>query len=190
MNNLEFYRKKKNMSQRELGRQIGVSGAFISQIENNLNTPSLETLNKIAEVLEVSPEKLNLIDDNNEPFNPLHQKLITLLINSTDKNVIAWNDGDNEEFITYVTKINENNLVFAVIVEENIEFGRSFVKEFVLEITDNKANKLYISSYFNKIIYDLLLKLYTTIMGPVQTDIILSNLINDLQDILENSETK
>src|SRR5699024_5363644 len=85
---------------------------------------------------------------------------------------------------------NENNLVFAVIVEENIEFGRSFVKEFVLEITDNKANKLYISSYFNKIIYDLLLKLYTTIMSPVQTDIILSNLINDLQDILENSEIK
>lgn len=59
MNNLEFYRKKKNMSQRELGRQVGVSGAFISQIENNLNTPSLETLNKIAEVLEVSSEKLN-----------------------------------------------------------------------------------------------------------------------------------
>lgn len=28
MNNLEFYRKKKNMSQRELGEKVGVSGAY------------------------------------------------------------------------------------------------------------------------------------------------------------------
>ena len=70
-NYLEFYRKKKNISQRELGEKVGVSGAYICQVENNQTKVSLETLNKIAEVLEVSPEKLNLIDDNNEPFNSL-----------------------------------------------------------------------------------------------------------------------
>lgn len=62
MNNLKFYRKRKNISQRELAQQIGVSEAFISQLENSLNTPSIKTLNKIAGVLEVDPDELNLIN--------------------------------------------------------------------------------------------------------------------------------
>lgn len=190
MNNLEFYRKKKNISQRELGRQIGVSGAFISQLENNLNTPSTETLNKIAEVLEVDPDKLNLMNEENESYNPLHYNLITLLIKSTNKNLINWEVGSDEIFITYTTTVNHIHLILTVVVNENIEYGRSFIKEFVLEITDNDADKVYISSYFSNIIYDLLLKLYRSILEPVQTDLILSELVNELQDILTKAEKK
>lgn len=46
-------RLKKGISQRELGRQIGMSGQMISKIESANTTPSLETLLKISTALGV-----------------------------------------------------------------------------------------------------------------------------------------
>lgn len=66
MNNLEYYRKKKGFSQRELAKKTGLSSAFISQVENELNKPSEESLKLIADALEVSPEELNFNDKDNE----------------------------------------------------------------------------------------------------------------------------
>lgn len=52
--NLTKIREDLNISQRELGRRIGMSGQMISKIENNLSNPSMETLIKISEALECS----------------------------------------------------------------------------------------------------------------------------------------
>lgn len=46
-------RTKKKISQRKLAEKIGVSGQFISLVEIGKSTPSIDTLNKIADVLEV-----------------------------------------------------------------------------------------------------------------------------------------
>ncbi|WP_338659668.1 helix-turn-helix domain-containing protein [Paraclostridium sordellii] len=46
-------RKEKNLSQQELGEKLGVSGAYIQQIESNKKNPSMKTLNRIAEALEI-----------------------------------------------------------------------------------------------------------------------------------------
>ncbi|MCH1959698.1 helix-turn-helix domain-containing protein [Romboutsia hominis] len=46
-------RKEKNLSQKDLGNLLNVSGAYIQQVENNKTTPSLHTLNKIADALGV-----------------------------------------------------------------------------------------------------------------------------------------
>lgn len=56
--NVSRFRKEINISQRELGRRAGISGQMVSKIENNLSQPSIETLNKIADVLDVSVYEL------------------------------------------------------------------------------------------------------------------------------------
>jgi len=50
---LRFYREERGMSISELGRQAGLSAAHLSEIERSLATPSLKTLEKISQVLDV-----------------------------------------------------------------------------------------------------------------------------------------
>ena len=56
--NLKVLRKIKKLSQQDLGNKLGVSGAYIQQIENNKKNPSIKTFNKIANALEVSLDEL------------------------------------------------------------------------------------------------------------------------------------
>lgn len=46
-------RKAANLSQRALGQKLGVSGSMIAQYENDLRNPKQETLQRMADVLEV-----------------------------------------------------------------------------------------------------------------------------------------
>lgn len=50
---IAFYRRKKGISQRELGRRIDSTGQQISKIELGTGGASINTLNKIANALEV-----------------------------------------------------------------------------------------------------------------------------------------
>ena len=84
MNNLEYYRKKKGFSQRKLAKKTGLSSAFISQVENELNKPSEESLKLIADALEIEPSKLNLTNrDNEESTSKTIIKLLEILIDLT-----------------------------------------------------------------------------------------------------------
>ena len=56
--NLKELRKKKGISQAELARKCEFSGTYISKIENGDRSPSLEKLDRMAEVLDVLPYKL------------------------------------------------------------------------------------------------------------------------------------
>ena len=56
-----FIRKiriEQNMTQEELSRKSGISESYISELENNLKMPTILTLCKLAEVLEVEITKL------------------------------------------------------------------------------------------------------------------------------------
>jgi len=57
---IAYYRKKAGLTQEVFAEQIGKSTNFISQIEGTgtIKGVSLETLFKMAEVLNVSPSKL------------------------------------------------------------------------------------------------------------------------------------
>lgn len=57
-------REKLGISQRELARRIEMSGQMISKIESGSSTPSIDTINKIAAILNVQVSAL--LDDNNE----------------------------------------------------------------------------------------------------------------------------
>ena len=52
--NLQYYRKKKKMTQKELADKIGVRHNSISSWENGVNSIDIETLIHICQVLDVS----------------------------------------------------------------------------------------------------------------------------------------
>lgn len=56
--NIKILREKNEISQRELGRRIDKSGQFISLVEQGKSNPSIETLKKIANALNVPLEAL------------------------------------------------------------------------------------------------------------------------------------
>ncbi len=56
--NLKKLRIKKDISQIELARILGVDRSFVSNVENGKNNPTLSTLRKIARALGVSTSGL------------------------------------------------------------------------------------------------------------------------------------
>lgn len=50
---IKLSRKKAGLTQKELGELLNVSAAMIAQYENNLRNPKFETLDKIANALNV-----------------------------------------------------------------------------------------------------------------------------------------
>ncbi len=72
-------RKEKNYTLEQLAEKIDVSTTFIGQIERAKGTPSLETLVKIANALEISTDSLLFGDLNNQAANNYFVKKITEL---------------------------------------------------------------------------------------------------------------
>ena len=56
--NLKRIRTKKDISQGDIAKELGVSRGFISTIENGKTNPTLATIAKLAKTLGVSIEKL------------------------------------------------------------------------------------------------------------------------------------
>lgn len=56
--NLTDYRKRKGLSQEQLAFQIGVSRQAVSKWETGLSQPELTNIEKICEVLEITPNDL------------------------------------------------------------------------------------------------------------------------------------
>ncbi len=51
-------RKKKGYTQEELARMVGTTKRMISYYERQAKNPTVETIYKLAQVLEIAPEKL------------------------------------------------------------------------------------------------------------------------------------
>lgn len=70
-------RQALKLSQREIAEQVGLTPGFMSQIEHNLITPSIESLRKISEVLDVPlSDSSFLVDlDNTNPVVPADKRL-------------------------------------------------------------------------------------------------------------------
>jgi transcriptional regulator with XRE-family HTH domain len=54
---LRHIRRMKDLTQEQLSEAIGVSMEFISNMERGINAPSFETLEKLADVLQVRVEE-------------------------------------------------------------------------------------------------------------------------------------
>lgn len=80
---LKEARKRKNLLQKELASLLGVSRTTVTSWENGTRVPEFETLQRIADVLEVSVDYLLGRSDNPSPTpsktqKPLHQRRIEL----------------------------------------------------------------------------------------------------------------
>ena len=56
--NLKRIRTKKNITQTELAKTLGVDKSFVSNIENGKTNPTLSTITNLAQTLEVSTNEL------------------------------------------------------------------------------------------------------------------------------------
>jgi len=57
-NNLKRFRKQAELTQEQLAVKVRVSSTYIGFLEQGQRNPSLNTLDKIARVLKVSPKDL------------------------------------------------------------------------------------------------------------------------------------
>lgn len=62
--NIRKYRKKKNLTQKELGDILGISNTYLSDMEIGRTNPSIKTLKRIAKGLEIS--YVDLLKDTEE----------------------------------------------------------------------------------------------------------------------------
>ena len=56
--NLKRIRTDKGLSQADIAKSLGVSRGFVSNIENGKRNPTLSTISRLAEALNVSTEEL------------------------------------------------------------------------------------------------------------------------------------
>ncbi|WP_061310534.1 helix-turn-helix domain-containing protein [Clostridium botulinum] len=90
--NLREWRKKRNLTQSKLGEMVGVTGAYIQQLElGRKNNPSLEIVMKLCDVLKIVPFDL----DHDFSENEMYQYLI--------------NESTRKERITYLKKLHQEN---------------------------------------------------------------------------------
>lgn len=61
---LRKLRRSVDITQEELADKVGVSPTFIGQLERGANSPSFDTIQKIAEVLQVDISELFLPPDS------------------------------------------------------------------------------------------------------------------------------
>ena len=65
--NLKYYRIENNLTQAELAEKINLTDKYISDLERNKFTPSLDTINDIASMFSIEPYLL--IKYNESHFN-------------------------------------------------------------------------------------------------------------------------
>ena len=88
-------RQSKGMTLRELADQTGLSSGFISKIERNLSKPSIENLQKICYVLNVTVDDLAHLaakDEENAPV--MGESADTKLLVKKDQRALIYNLND------------------------------------------------------------------------------------------------
>jgi transcriptional regulator with XRE-family HTH domain len=64
---LRQVRRERKLTQEQLAEAVGISVVALSNIERGVNGPEFETLEKLIEVLEVSPHELFLFSHEANP---------------------------------------------------------------------------------------------------------------------------
>ncbi len=153
-------RKKIGMTQKELAEQVGLTPSFISQLEKNLISPSLDSLLKLSEKLNTQPIYF-LVEGENSHFQKMVirpderqeirlpalkckeirlQLLVSDLINRRmEPYLITMNEGATIEGHFYGHKGDE----FAYVIEGEVEVEIQNEKHLI-----KQGDSLYIGSVF------------------------------------------
>ena len=184
-NNLEYYRKKKKMTQGELAKKIGVSTTFVSQIENGISNPSDENLLKISEILNVSVNDLNLSNRNTLSSNTdIIIELIRLLKMKTKSNSIKWID-NSTDFTIYKTTVKDTEYLLIVNTDENLnsDLDMEVEQSITLEIKTKGNDTIRITDENNQEYQKELGLLLYEIQKPEFDYYTVKRLIQELNDL-------
>lgn len=72
MNKVKLYRKKHNLTQKDLGALLNVTPDYISQIERG-RIPGMETAKKIAEIFNTTIDDIFFTNQENREFDKGNQ---------------------------------------------------------------------------------------------------------------------
>lgn len=72
--NLKYYRIKENLRQEDLAEKVELTDKYISDLERAKFSPSLETIEKIASVLNIDAYILLKKNDNNTNITRIDEK--------------------------------------------------------------------------------------------------------------------
>ncbi len=168
-------RLNKGISLRKLAKEIGVSPSFISQVEQNKAQPSVTSLRKIADVLEVNcsyligeetnteysetlSKRKNIFEDQTlsnvtikrlvpaDIDNNLEPSLLSLAPGATTTKEISANTG--EEFLLLLSgelEITLNEQKYTLHEGDNIYFS-SKVKHSFRNVTDKTTKVLWVKA--------------------------------------------
>ena len=118
------YRKKNNMTQKELGKKIGVKNNTISAYERGAISPEQDMLFELSKVFNISisdlfPQKENTTDELDRALNMaknLNTKDVEFLNALIEKTLSYKSEEEREKFlqsikftVEYHEKMNENN---------------------------------------------------------------------------------
>lgn len=107
------------MSQRELAKKIGVTASFISQVERNLISPSMQTLIKLSVELKIDPVWFFTPDESKDT-----EKMITRK-NQRESFALPEINSTSIKIQTLSKKIDRTKLQgFILIFEPNTEIKR------------------------------------------------------------------
>ncbi len=149
---IKLFRKEKNITIKELSELTNLSSGFISNIENNLNSPSISNLQQICKALDMNI--VELIESDNTK---------SCIIRNTERKNI-FNTPDNSVRFELVSNPDKDLNVMCITIEPNSEYdstdwGHTFdeiglVIKGVLEIkvkndvyTLNEGDSIYINKY-------------------------------------------
>lgn len=82
---IKKYRKRKELTQEKLGEKAGLHYTYIGQVERGEKEPSLKSLLKISEALEVSVDKLLLNFDISSEATIKISNITDLLVDRNEK---------------------------------------------------------------------------------------------------------
>lgn len=169
--NLKRIRNEKKITLKELGEKLGCSPQSIAQYESGKRNPKIETLQKIADALEVPLVELFVIDDDKlgkvvdlTELDTTEQVKLSLLKLLTDKSLDFQNDKTGEikhfqlsVFYDYLESIGYKLLIdtegqledkYYIGIQDNehdnvIFFSKKEFKEFENEIRKIIEYKIY-----------------------------------------------
>ena len=167
-NNIKALRMKKGLSQQELAKLLYVERSTVAKWEANINIPRLDSLERIAEVLEVTAdsliENINLEHTENKEMSNLNEKFINLKsLEETQEfiNDILTDfrfDQSNEETMKmwivnylYATILSELNYRDGIMKEED-DFD---IFNLVVDLEDDALNGLFRDNF--RIAFDKLM---------------------------------
>lgn len=103
--NLKLIRKQKKQSQTLFAKSLGISRTYLSDLENDRKSPSIETVTKIAEKLNIST--LYLLEGK-KTFEDLSIEDQTRLRKEHTKNLTTINEGELLSLFYYLDNLEDN----------------------------------------------------------------------------------